>query len=61
MKTSNKGELRQIALNHLLNIGFKDFFIIFKKCSAEPYSFLVNDATLASDNPLKFRKNIFNI
>ena len=61
MKTSNKGELRQIALNHLLNIGFKDFIMIFKKCSAEPYSFLVNDATLASDNPLKFRKNIFNI
>ena len=23
--------------------------------------FLVNDATLASDNPLRFRKNLFNI
>ena len=22
----------------------------------EPYSFLVNDTTLASDNPLRFRK-----
>ena len=31
------------------------------KCTAEPHSFLVNDATLASDNPLRFRKNLFNI
>ena len=30
----------------------------YKKCSAKPYSFLVNDATLPSDNPLSFRKNI---
>ena len=26
-----------------------------------PYSFLVNDTTLASDDPLKFRKNLYNI
>ena len=25
----------------------------------EPYSFLVIDTTLASDNPLRFRKNLF--
>ena len=25
---------------------------IFKKCSIEPYSFLVNDTTSPSDNPL---------
>ena len=29
-----------------------------KKCTAKPYSFLVNDSTLASDNPLCFRRNI---
>ena len=29
---------------------------IYRKCIAEPYSFLVNDTTLASDNPLRFRK-----
>ena len=29
-----------------------------KKNTAKPYSFLVNDVTLASDNPLRFRNNI---
>ena len=30
----------------------------FKKCNAKPYSFLVNDTTLVSDNPLRFRHNL---
>ena len=60
-KIPNKRELQQIALNHSSNISSKDFVKITKKCTAEPYSFLVNDATLASDNPLRFRKNLFNI
>ena len=30
----------------------------YKKCTAKPYSFLVIDATLALDNPLRFRKNL---
>ena len=29
---------------------------LYKKCSSKPYFFLVTDATLASDNPLRFRK-----
>ena len=58
MKILNKRELQQIALNHSSDINFKDFIKIYKKCTAEPYSFLVNDATLASDNPLRFRKNL---
>ena len=61
MKIPNKRELQQIALNHSSDIDTKDFIKIHKKCTAEPYSFLVNDATLASDNPLRFRKNLFNI
>ena len=32
---------------------------LYKKCTTKPYYFLVNDATLASDNPLRFRKNLF--
>ena len=56
MKIPNKRELDQIALSHSSDIDFKDFMKIYKKCTAEPYSFLVNDATLASDNPLGFRK-----
>ena len=31
---------------------------IYKKCTAKPYSFLVNDTTLPSDDPLRFRKNL---
>ena len=61
MKIPNKRELQQISLNHSSDINSKDFIKIYKKCTAEPYSFLVNDATLASDNPLRFRKNLFNI
>ena len=61
MKIPNKRELQQTALNHSLHINSKDFMKIYKKYTAEPYSFLVNDATLASYNPLRFRKNIFNI
>ena len=61
MKVLNKTELQQIALNYLSEISSKDFIKIHKKCTAEPHSFLVHDATLASDNPLRFRKNIFNI
>ena len=59
MKIPNKRELQQIALNRSSDIGFKDFIKIYKKCTNEPYSFLVNDATLESDNPLRFRKNFF--
>ena len=61
MKIPNKKELQQIALNHSSDINSKDFIKIYKKYTAEPYSFIVNHATLASDNPLRFRKNIFNM
>ena len=58
MKNPRKRELQQIALNHSSDIGFKDFMKIYKKCIAEPYSVLVNDTTIPSDNPLRFRKSI---
>ena len=34
---------------------------LFKDYTKEPYSFLVNDATLLSDNPLRFRKNLYKM
>ena len=61
IKIPNQRELHQFALNHSSDIDFKDFIKINKKCTDEPYSCLVNDVTLASDNPLRFRKNLFNI
>ena len=42
MKIPNKQELQQIAFNHFSDI----------------YSFLVFHTTLASDNPLRFRKDL---
>ena len=59
MKIQNKRELQKIAL--ISDIDFKDFIKIYKKCTAEPYSFSVSDATLTSDNPLRFRKNLSEI
>ena len=58
MKIPNKRELQQIALNHSSDIDFKDFMKIYKKCTAKSYTFLVNDTTLSSDDPLRFRKNL---
>ena len=58
MKIPNKRELQQIALNHSSYIDLKDFMNIYKKCTTEPYSFLVNDTTLPSDDTLRFRKNL---
>ena len=59
-KIPNKRELQQIAINHSSDINTKDFANVYRKCTAEP-SFLVNDTTLPSNNPLRFRKNLFNI
>ena len=52
MKIPNKRDLQQIPINHSSDADFKDFMKIYKKCTAEPYSFLVNDTTLPSDDPL---------
>ena len=58
MKIPNKRERQQINLNRWSDIDFKDLMKIYKKCTSEPYSFLVNDTTLPSDDPLRFRKNL---
>ena len=60
-KIPNKRELQQIAISHSSDISTKDFANIYRKCTDEPYSFLVIDTMLASNNPLRFRKNLFNI
>ena len=54
-KIPNKRELQQIAINHSSAISTKDFENIYRNCTVEPYSFFVNDTTLASNNPLRFR------
>ena len=58
MKIPNKTELMQIAINHSSDINTKDFIEIYRKCTDKPYSFLVIDTTLPSNNSLRFRKNL---
>ena len=58
MKIPMKREHQQIAFNHSSGIGYEDFMNFQKKYTAKPYSFLVIDTSLASDNPLRFRKKL---
>ena len=58
MEISNKREFQQVASNHSTDIDFKDFMRLYNDYNKEPYSFLVNDTALSSDNPLQFRKNL---
>ena len=58
MTIPNKKELQQISLSHSLDIDFNDFMKIYKKFTSKPYSVLVNDTTLPSDNFLRFRENL---
>ena len=46
-KIPDKRQLQQIAINHSSGISTKDFASIYRKCTPEPYSFLVNDTTPA--------------
>ena len=58
MKIPNKRELQQIASNHLSGNEFKDSMKLYKDYTKETYSFLVNNITLPSDNPLRFKMNL---
>ena len=58
MNIPNKRELQQVEINHSSNINTKDFIKIYRKCTDKPYSFLVIDTTLPSNNSLRFRKNL---
>ena len=58
MKIPKKRELMQIAVNHSSDINTKVFIEIYRKCTDKPFSFLVIDATLPSNNRLRFRKNL---
>ena len=58
MKIPSKRELLQIEFNESSDIDFEDFLNLYKKRTAKPYSFLVIGATLASENPSHFRKNL---
>ena len=57
MKIPSKQGLQQISFNHSSDIDFKVFMNLYKKCTVKPFSSLVIDTSLASDNPSeKFQK-----
>ena len=60
MKINNRRGLQNIAINHSVDIDYKDFMKIYRECTKEPYSFLTIDTTLSASNPLRFRKNLFD-
>ena len=57
-KIHNKRNLQKITTNYSSDINTKHFANIYRKCTSEPYSFLVDDTTLAPNN---LRKNLFGI
>ena len=58
MNIPSSRDLKHIASNHSTHIEFKDFMRLYKDYTKEPFSFLMNNTTLPSDNPLRFRKNL---
>ena len=58
MKIPNKRELQQIASCHSSDFDFKYFMKLYKEYTKKPYSFLVENTTLSSDNPLRFRRKL---
>ena len=58
MKIPNKRELQQISFNHPSDIDIQNLMNLYKRSTVEPYSFLVIDTTLLSNNSLRFRKNL---
>ena len=60
IKINNRSELQNIALNHSVDIHYKDFLKSYRKCTKEPSNFLTIDTTLPASDPLRFRKNLLH-
>ena len=56
-KLNNRRELQNIAIDHSVDIDYKDFIKIYRVCTKEPVNFLTIDTT--KDN--KFIKNFDEI
>ena len=59
MKTNNRKELQNIAINHSSDIDYNDLARICRQCTRKPYSFLIIDTTLPASDTLRFRKICF--
>ena len=59
MKINSNRELQNIAINHFVDLDYKYYMKIYRKCTKKPYSFLTIDTTLPASDPLRFMKNLF--
>ena len=60
MKIHNKRELQNIAIDHPVDIDYKDFLKIYRIVQMSPIPFLTIDTTLHANNPTRFRKNFLD-
>ena len=60
MKINNRGELKNIAINHSADIDYQDFVKIYREYTKEPHNFLTIDTRLPASNPLRFKKNLLD-
>ena len=60
IKIHNKIELQNIVTNHSVDIDYKDFMNIYRKCTNRSYSFLTIDTISPANNPLRLRKNLLD-
>ena len=58
IKNNNRKELQNIALNHSVDIGYKNFVRIYRECKRKPYYFLTIGTMLPASDSLRFRKNL---
>ena len=54
MRTNNKRELQNIAINNSADIDYGNFIKIYRECTKEPYNILSIDTTLPASDPLRF-------
>ena len=57
LKTHNRREMQNTAIDNSADINYKDFLKIYRNCTKDLYSFLTIDTTLPADDPMRFRKN----
>ena len=60
MKSNNRKELQNVAINHSTDIDYKDFMKIYREVTKEPFNFLIIDTTLPASNSLRFTTNLFD-
>ena len=56
MRIPSKWQLQKTGFNESSHIDFKNFMNFYKKCVGKPYSYLLINATPASDNPFTLQK-----